>query len=491
MNSTLKIALLQLRAFDLAEHDHAWAELLRRIDDAAAESPRLIVAPEAAYPAAILGSSEAYAAAPLRGDAEVLATLGDRARRHACYLAVGLVLHDAFGAPQNAAVLIAPGGAVIARATESAPAASWFAAGQGPVTALVDDTRIALFAGADALDHSRVATAVEGGARVLVSTSAATTWGHLLDRLPEPEGHLLLAARAVESGTWAVTPSKVGIEAASRVYGGRAGVVSPSGTWVARAPSDRPGIALHTLDLDATSGPPVVAATGAPIAAPESVRLAVLAVAPTPSVVDLMEGLRAVVRSASAQGARLLVLPDLAGTETRAITSTESLPLLEALSAETQTILAVALAERGNSETYKTAYLIDRGTTVASHRQSVLRAEERTAGFTEGTSPPPVVVTSAGGIGLLCGAEGFVPSLAAGLVERGASLLTWCAGDIGVAVEPLARTRAIEVHRTVVAAGVVGTNGGGGIIDARGSTLATTVDGQSMAAIADRPLGRG
>lgn len=489
MNSTLTIALLQLRAFDLADHDQAWAELLRRIDDAAAETPRLIVAPEASYPAAILGSREAYAAAPLRGDVEILATLGDRARRHACYLAVGLVLRDAFGAPQNAAVLIAPGGAVIARATESAPA-SWFVEGQGAVTTLIDDTRIALFAGADALAPSRVASAVEEGARVLVSTGAATTWGQALDRLPEPEGHLLLAARAVESGTWAVTPSKVGIEAASRVYGGRAGVVSPGGIWVVRAPGDRPGIALYTLDLEAASGPPVVAPVGAPIAAPESVRLAVLAVAPTPSVVELMEGLRAVVRAASAQGARLFVLPDLAGAETRAITSTESLPLLEALSAETRTILAVALAERGSGETFKTVYLIDGGTTVAWHRQSVLRPEERAAGFTEGTSPPPVVVTAAGGIGLLCGAEGLVPSFAAGLVERGASVIAWCAGDIGVAVQPLARTRAIEVHRTVVAAGVVGTNGGGSIVDERGAILATTVDGQAMAAIADRRLGR-
>ena len=489
MSPTLTIALLQLRAFDLADHDQAWAELLRRIDDAAAETPRLIVAPEGSYPATILGSRDAYSAAPLRGDAEVLATLGDRARRHACYLAVGLVLHDALGAPPPAAVLLAPGGAVIARATESTPA-SWFVEGQGPVTALVDDTRIALFAGADALAPSRVATAVEDGARVLVSTGAATTWGRELDRLPEPEAHLRLAARAVESGTWAVTPSKVGVEAASRVYGGRAGVVSPGGIWVVRAPGDRPGIALHTLDLEAASGPSVIALAGTPIAAPESVRLAVLAVAPTPSVVDLMEGLRAVVRSASAQGARLLVLPDLAGAETRAITSTESLPLLEALSAETRTILAVALAERGNGETFKTAYLIDRGTTAAWHRQSVLRAEERAAGFTEGAAPPPVVVTSVGGIGLLCGAEGLVPSLADGLVERGASLLAWCAGDLGVAVEPLARTRAIEVHRTVIAAGVVGTNGGGSIIDARGAILATTVDGHAMAAIADRRLGR-
>lgn len=128
MTASLSVALLQLPAFNLDDHEAAWTELLRRIDDAAAETPRLIVAPEDSYPASILGTADAYAATTMRGDAEVLATLGDRARRHSCYIAAGLVLHDAFGMPQNTAVLIAPGGAVIARAVESAPA-PWFAPG--------------------------------------------------------------------------------------------------------------------------------------------------------------------------------------------------------------------------------------------------------------------------------------------------------------------------------------------------------------------------
>ena len=485
MSPTPAVALLQLRAFDLIDHEQAWAELLRRIDDAAAESPRLIVAPEGAYPAGLLGSRAAYAAASLRGDAEVLATLGDRARRHGCYLAVGLVLRDAFGLPQNAAVLIAPGGAVVARATESHPA-SWFSAGQGPVTALVDDTRIALFAGTDASDASRVGALMEEGARILVSTNAATTWGRALDRLPESQAHLLLAARAVESGAWAVTPSKVGVEAAARVYAGRAGVVSPAGAWVARAPSDRPGIALHEINLDAASGPPVTSLRGPAIAGPSDVRrVATIAVAPTPSAVELMEGLRAVVRAAAAQGARLLVLPDLAGAETRAITSAESLPLIEALAAETQTILAVALAERGDGDTYKTMYLIDRGSTIASHRQSTLSTVERDAGFAPGGSPPPVIATAIGRLGLLCGVEGLVPTLAAGLAERGATVIAWSAGDLRVPIEPLARTRAIETARTVIAAGVAAPLGGGSIVDGRGTVLATTIEGQAMAALAE------
>lgn len=77
MSPTLAVALLQLRAFDLADHEQAWTELLRRIDDAAAETPRLIVAPESAYPAAILRSREAYATTAVRGDAEVHRKLGE------------------------------------------------------------------------------------------------------------------------------------------------------------------------------------------------------------------------------------------------------------------------------------------------------------------------------------------------------------------------------------------------------------------------------
>ena len=487
MTASLTVALLQLPAFDLDDHEAAWTELLRRIDDAAAETPRLIVAPEASYPASILGTADAYAATTMRGDAEVLATLGDRARRHSCYIAAGLVLRDAFGMPQNTAVLIAPGGAVIARAVESAPA-PWFAPGGGPVTALVDETMVALFAGSDATDAARCATLVADGARLLVATGAGTSWGRALDRLPEPQAHVLLAARAVESGAWAVTPAKVGIEAGSRVYAGRAGAVSPAGAWVARAPSDRAGIVLHTIDgtdLDA-SGPPVAAppSTPGPLASRsgEGRRAAVVAIGRTPSAVDLIEGLRALVRSAAAQGASLIVLPDLAGADTRAVTSAESLPLLEALSAETGTTLVVALAERGDGATHKTAYVIERGRHLAAHRQSCLNAAERAAGFVPGVEPPPVVTTSLGRLGVLCGVEAMVPSLTYGLVEHGATQIAWCAGDIGAAIEPLARARAIEVARTVLASGTTEPNGGSSIISARGITLATTVDGQAMAA---------
>lgn len=495
MTRTLTVALLQLAAFDLADHEQAWAELLRRIDDAAADSPRLMVAPEAAYPAALLGSREAYDAARLRDDAELLAALAERARRHQCYLAAGLVLRDPGGAPRNAAVLLSPQGVELARAAEATPA-PWFAPGGGALPVALDGAPAGLIAGDDARDPAQIAALAETGARLLISTGAATAWGRTADRLVEPEAHRLLAARAIEAGAWAVTPGKVGVEAASRVYAGRAGVIDPAGEWLVRAPADRPGVVLHTIDLDAVSGPPVAprhdlrelhelhdVPAPAPRTTPAGPRhVAAIAIDPMPSAVDLIERLRALVRSVAAQGASLVVVPDLAGADARAVTSAESLPLLEALARETRTVIAVALAERSDGVTYKTAYLIDRGTTVSVHRQSHLAAGERAAGFVAGDHAPPVAVTSAGAIGLLSGVEGLVPALADGLRRRGAELIVWCAGEIGAPVETLARARAIEQRVPVVAAGAEAARGGGSIIDETGATLATTLAGRAMAA---------
>jgi predicted amidohydrolase len=114
----VRVALLQLQARDLQDHDRAWGELLRAIDDAAAREPELIVLPEASYPAYFLQSRDAYEAAGVHSDEQVLTTLADRAKRHGVHLAAGLVLR-AGDALENAAVLFDPEGREIGRYAKS------------------------------------------------------------------------------------------------------------------------------------------------------------------------------------------------------------------------------------------------------------------------------------------------------------------------------------------------------------------------------------
>lgn len=485
MAETFRVAILQLAARTLAEHEAAMEEALRRVDDAARDEPDLIVLPEATVTGHALGDREALARTSWYADGDVLRALGERAKRHRCYIAAGLVLR-AGGGLQNAAVLIAPDGVEVARATEAQPA-PWFVRGAGPSPANPRAVPALLAAGADLLDPRWAASAGADGTRLVISTGAPRGWTR--DGRGGSAADILLPARAAEAGAWIVSAGRVGHEAGVEAYAGGAGVLAPDGTWAVRAPADRAGIVVHALDLDRAAphavaapltpgGTPTSATTGGPVA------VAAAALDPVPSTVDLMESVRALVRAAAAQGAEIVVLPDLAGADPRAVSKGETLPLIEALAAQAGVAVVVALTERADGATYKTVFAVDGGRTVASHRAGVLSEAERDAGFATGGTLPPVVAMRGRSIGLLAGEEGMVASVAAGLRSQGAGTLAWSAGRRRVATEISARARAWEQRCPVVAAGGTDVLGGGFVIEAGGVLMAATAAGVSGIATA-------
>jgi predicted amidohydrolase len=202
-----------------------------------------------------------------------------------------------------------------------------------------------------------------------------------------------------------------------------------------------------------------------------------------------MESVRASIRAASALGARLVVLPDLSGADPRAVTQAETLPLIEAVSAETRLVVVATLAERANGMLHRTISIVEDGRTLDSHRQATLGAADLRAGFAVGGEPPPVVATlAAGRIGLLAGEEGLAPSAAASLVRRGAQMIAWSAGAAPW-LEPVARARAWEQRAGLVAAGSAGA--GAFIVEPGGQIIGATRDGEAMLAqgMVDRPTG--
>lgn len=490
MTHPLRVAILQLRAHALADHANAWRELLARIDDAARDQPRWIVIPEGAYPASHLTSPDAVRSAGVRAEGDIVAELGERARTNDCYIAIGLPLRDA-AALRNATLLITPEGRLASGATEMSPRVPWFAAGSGPAPAGPDGIPIGLVAGRDIEDPRVVASLRETDVRVVIATGPATAAARPGEGDP-PGRRFAASARAVELGAWVVLPGLVGSEAGIHQFAGDAGVVDPGGRWQVRAPVDQTGIVTHTFDPDQAPGPRVVARTDlrpapAPGGEPTPLQSAgAIALDRSPSVVALMEGLRAIVGSSAAVGVRLLVLPDLAGEDPRAITHAETLPLLEALSRETATVLAVGLAERADGATYKTVFAIDRGVTLAGQRQAHLTVEEHGAGFTPGDEGPRVVSTSAGSIGLLGGADALVPSLAPALRRAGARAITWCASGDRWIIEGVARARARESATPLLVAGGTSDGGGGFVIDLGGRVLAATPVRTTMCAYVER-----
>ena len=513
MPRSLRVALVQLEARDLADHKRAWDELLHAIDDAATHEPQLIVLPEASYPAYFLQSREAYEAEDLHSDKHILDTLGERAAQHGAHLAVGLVLHSPSGSLQNACVLFDPTGREVGRYAKSFLwhfDRSWFEAGDHfPVFQLqipeLGEVRAGILICSDSrLEEIPRAYAVEG-ARLIIDPTAWVSAGRDPTRLSNPQIEFLMPARAIENGAWVVCADKTGSEARSLVYAGQSGVIDPRGNWAVRAPSNGSGIVIHDLNLDAALGPPIERrpelyrdlatpiddseaarlAREPLIAEDAAARVAGAAMDALPSAVELVEGARQLVRAATAQDAALVVLPDLAGSDSRAVTKRECLPLLEALAAECSTIIAAVLAERSGSKTYKTQYLISPSGVIAAHRQTHLSERERQAGFSAGDERPPVVETLIGRVGLLSGVEGLVPELAQSLKLRGAELIAWSAGNIGAPLRTIARARALEHHYYVVAAGHCADDGGGYVVAPAGAVLTETLPGEAMVMTAD------
>ena len=521
---TLRLALLQLPAFELADHEAAWAELLRRIDEAAAGSsagpPDLIVLPEASYPAYYLHSREAYEAAAVLADGEVEAAIGERAARHGCAIAVGLVQRGGDDAADdgrlvNTAVLFARDGRVAARQPKRFLwhfDRHWYApGGAGAPIALEaagsgDAGQVGLFICSDGRLPEITRELALGGADLLVDCTAWVSSGRDPAALSNPQVDYMLAARAIENGAWIAAADKVGVEAGSIVYAGRSGVVDPRGRWRVQAPSDRPGVVHTVIDLDEATGPPVAprielygaaAASGDSLEEDEAgvggdeeiVRVAAAAVEVSPSAVALMERVRALVTTLATQGADLVVLPDLARADAHALGEEELLPLLRALSADAGVMLAVGLAERAGEATYKRLSLLDRGELLASCRQAHLNDAERAAGYSPGDEPPPLVETRLGRIGLLPAGDALAPEPARGLRLQGAELLLWCAQPLpGLAPEALralARTRAAENRVWLAASAGPEEAGGAYVIDPSGAVAAEALAGQSLAVAAD------
>ncbi len=144
--------------------------------------------------------------------------------------------------------------------------------------------------------------------------------------------------------------------------------------------------------------------------------------------------LAAAAREAAGRGARLIVLPELAAcgyvfrdaAEARAAAEPSTGPtvtLLRELSAELGCVLVAGFAELGaDGRVYNSAALADGGELVAVYRKAHLWGSEPDV-FLAGDSPPAVVDTSAGRIGLLICYDLEFPEWVRLAAEAGAEIL--------------------------------------------------------------------
>lgn len=203
------------------------------------------------------------------------------------------------------------------------------------------------------------------------------------------------------------------------------------------------------------------------------------------------------VTRATALGARLVVLPELAASggvhtspdSARAAAETLDGPtvaLLAEASARHECVVVAGLAQTGEEgRVHNSAVVLDRGTVVATYHKVHLWGSEKDA-FDPGSGPPPVVTTSAGRVGVMVCYDLEFPEWVRLAAEAGAEVLAvpvnWPLRDEGDPRRPFevvkAQAAAVTYRVNIAVADRCGVEAG---VDWYGGSLVCDVDGNLLA----------
>lgn len=510
-----RIALLQLRAFDVEDAEASLQHTLHMIDEAARSKPDIVVLPEMTYPAYFLRRAD-LAIPGVRPPAEAAALFAAKAREHGLYIAAGMAMDAAEFAPGavgdseraagivNAAMLFGRDGAIIGRYAKSFLwhfDQRWFAPGEAYPVFETDVARVGMLVCADGRMPEIARSLAVGGAQIILDLTAWVSSARRREDLTSAQRAYLMQARAIENGTWIVAADKVGVEAQSIVYCGGSCVIDPAGRYVAQlGPSDE-GILAYDVPVE-DARPPIerrpelYAALTTPTEqlAVERVRDEALVPAHEDRSVAIVQA--AMPRDASAylaaarrhaerlalQDARLVLVPVVPTNDGDAETIVRG---MATLATETDLLLAFAVPEAGGH----VLYVVDPRGVLVRHVQTHAAPG---AALALGDTPCDVIDTDIGRVGLVIADEGYVPEVARSLMLRGAEILLWSSDAAPLPMSLVARTRADENRVFVACAAPPSEHGATMVVAPSGAVLAEALEGAELAvsATVNRTLAR-
>ena len=500
MSRIARIALLQLPAFSVDQAEESLQYTLRRIDEAATDSPDIIVLPEVTYPAYFLGGTDTDTLTVSPADA--LAQIADRARTHDTYIAAGVAMPASGGALTNSAALIGRDGSLVGRYDKSFLwhfDDRWFAPGTVYPVFETDFGRIGMLICADGRLPEIARSLVLNGAQLILDLTAWVSGHRDPALLSSVQLDYLMPVRAAENGVWIACANKFGVEAESIVYCGRSCVINPRGEIVVTL--DTTDAATLTYDIpigdalppimrrpelyDALTQPteslPVVRQLDEPIAvASEEARVSALQLTMPADGTTFLQLARKHAERLALHHTDALVFPATPGRYRRAYSHDAVVSGMLTLAVETEMMLAFTVNEGANAEGCRVMYLVGPSGIVAAQRQSHKPPGEKSEDMPMGDGLSPVVNTRIGRIALLCGAEAFVPEVPRSLMLRGAEVLLWSLDNPGIPMAPIARARADENRVFLACAGAPTVTGTAMIVDPAGRVLARALEGAEL-----------
>ncbi len=249
----LNLALLQMRSTtEVGDNIQAMEAGIRAAADAGAQ---LVATPEMCSLMDIRPGALAQKAMREADDA-CLHRMQALAATHGIHLLLGsLPIACDDGRYANRSVLLGPDGTVLARYdkihmfdvelsdTEAYHESATYRAGDSLVTATAASARLGLSICYDVRFPALYRRLAQAGADILSVPAAFTrTTGRA-------HWHVLLRARAIETGCFAIAPAQGGHHADGRETYGHSLVVSPWGEVIAEKPDDAPGLLMAEIDL--------------------------------------------------------------------------------------------------------------------------------------------------------------------------------------------------------------------------------------------------
>ena len=249
----LNLALLQMRSTtEVGDNIQAMEAGIRAAADAGAH---LVATPEMCSLMDIRPGALAQKAMREADDA-CLHRMQALAATHGIHLLLGsLPIACDDGRYANRSVLLGPDGTVLARYdkihmfdvelsdTEAYHESATYRAGDSLVTATAASARLGLSICYDVRFPALYRRLAQAGADILSVPAAFTrTTGRA-------HWHVLLRARAIETGCFAIAPAQGGHHADGRETYGHSLVVSPWGEVIAEKPDDAPGLLMAEIDL--------------------------------------------------------------------------------------------------------------------------------------------------------------------------------------------------------------------------------------------------
>ncbi len=248
---TIVAAAAQLPAYPLSQADDALRAIEQAISQAADAGADLLVLPECAYPAYLIGSPEQYRRADIMPSDELLVQLARWARKQQLHLVCGFV-EDMGTHLFNAAALIDDQGQHLGTYRKSflwAGDNDWFKAGDQVAAVQTRWGRLGMVICADTRAPEIIARLVMDGAQMI---AMPTCWINVAaDRggFENPQPEFLISSRAREFELPFVCANKFGMESPQVGYCGRSLIVDAAGGVRHEAPGDAAALLVDTVHL--------------------------------------------------------------------------------------------------------------------------------------------------------------------------------------------------------------------------------------------------